>query len=553
MTISGEVNVRQGISSEANVRHGISGDLQMPRIVGGGSITVDSELSTTSENPVQNKVITAALNEKQNIPDNEGTTGQVLTKTDQGAIWEDTNIPDSARIHKTASGNIATFDDGADDVPVKQLTVSIEPVQSGSGDPSPENLRPITGWTGANVFASGKNLLGGEALRDSVMFAMPSATDNPDERFVSFSAAGKLQYDFSTLNRLDKAFSSGSRFTFVMTFRKAGGTNGLSNMVVYYTDGTYSIIPGIPSATTKATIVFTTPAGKTVDRFSKTNQANTTQLYYDECGIFEGVLTADDFMAYQGAVISASWETEAGTVFGGTLDVPNGTLTVTHGQISSYNGETLPGAWISDRDVYTAGTTPTSGAQVVYELAEPVVYQLTPEQVETLLGVNNIWADCGTVEVTYNADATLAYEHLDQETAKKSMLARVEDGMTATQNYTTGDLLIVDDTLYVVTANIPNGGAITLGTNVMATTMAAEIAASGGGGGSSITVDSALSSTSENPVQNKVIKAALDDKAATSSVPASASISNAGVLSFANGAGTQLFSVQLPLYAGGVD
>ena len=34
----------------------------------------------------------------------------------------------------------------------------------------------------------------------------------------------------------------------------------------------------------------------------------------------------------------------------------------------------------------------------------------------------------------------------------------------------------------------------------------------GGGGGSSITVDSALSSTSENPVQNKVIKAALDGK-----------------------------------------
>ena len=34
----------------------------------------------------------------------------------------------------------------------------------------------------------------------------------------------------------------------------------------------------------------------------------------------------------------------------------------------------------------------------------------------------------------------------------------------------------------------------------------------GGGGGGSITVDSALSSTSENPVQNKAIKAALDGK-----------------------------------------
>ena len=39
---------------------------------------------------------------------------------------------------------------------------------------------------------------------------------------------------------------------------------------------------------------------------------------------------------------------------------------------------------------------------------------------------------------------------------------------------------------------------------------------SGSGGGSSITIDSALSSTSTNPVQNKVIKSALDGKLSTS-------------------------------------
>ena len=46
------------------------------------------------------------------------------------------------------------------------------------------------------------------------------------------------------------------------------------------------------------------------------------------------------------------------------------------------------------------------------------------------------------------------------------------------------------------------------------------------GGGSSVTVDSALSSTSENPVQNKVINSALNEKQATitSSNPLSASL-----------------------------
>lgn len=40
-----------------------------------------------------------------------------------------------------------------------------------------------------------------------------------------------------------------------------------------------------------------------------------------------------------------------------------------------------------------------------------------------------------------------------------------------------------------------------------------EAAQSGGGGGGSVTVDSAMSSTSTNPVQNRVIYSALQDKA----------------------------------------
>ena len=57
-------------------------------------------------------------------------------------------------ILETASGAIASFDDGADGMPLKSLTVNIEPVQSGSGDPSPTNVRPISGWTGCNIVHS---------------------------------------------------------------------------------------------------------------------------------------------------------------------------------------------------------------------------------------------------------------------------------------------------------------------------------------------------------------------------------------------------------------
>lgn len=41
--------------------------------------------------------------------------------------------------------------------PLRRLVVPFTPVQSGSGDPSPSNVRPITGWTGLNIYHSGED------------------------------------------------------------------------------------------------------------------------------------------------------------------------------------------------------------------------------------------------------------------------------------------------------------------------------------------------------------------------------------------------------------
>jgi hypothetical protein len=43
----------------------------------------------------------------------------------------------------------------------------------------------------------------------------------------------------------------------------------------------------------------------------------------------------------------------------------------------------------------SAETTPTG--QLVYELETPETYQLTPTQINALLGVNNIFADTGDI------------------------------------------------------------------------------------------------------------------------------------------------------------
>ena len=43
---------------------------------------------------------------------------------------------------------------------------------------------------------------------------------------------------------------------------------------------------------------------------------------------------------------------------------------------------------------------------VVYELATPQTYQLTPQEIRTLVGTNNVWSDSGDVEITYNIPIT---------------------------------------------------------------------------------------------------------------------------------------------------
>lgn len=65
---------------------------------------------------------------------------------------------------KSSSGQNSKFENtsGTDvltvfsnsDYPLSSLIVAIEPVQEGTGDPSPENVRPISGWSSIQVFQS---------------------------------------------------------------------------------------------------------------------------------------------------------------------------------------------------------------------------------------------------------------------------------------------------------------------------------------------------------------------------------------------------------------
>lgn len=106
----------------------------------GRTITVDDELSPTSTNPVQNKVVTEAINEL------EATKQDVLTFDDSPTADSDNPITSggifNALLDKapvivdSASGSIASFSDGIA-APFKVMSFTVEPVQDLHGQSSP--------------------------------------------------------------------------------------------------------------------------------------------------------------------------------------------------------------------------------------------------------------------------------------------------------------------------------------------------------------------------------------------------------------------------------
>ena len=95
------------------------------------------------------------------------------------------------------------------------------------------------------------------------------------------------------------------------------------------------------------------------------------------------------------------------TIYGGVDDFVNGGLENEWGYIAEYDGETLPGEWISDRDVYAPDTTPTTGAEVAYKLATPTTIPTSAEEIATVAGTNIISGTEPISECKYTELATV--------------------------------------------------------------------------------------------------------------------------------------------------
>ena len=383
-----------------------------------GKPTIDTALDTTSTNAVENRAVAGAIN---------GIRSDLQDKADI--------------ITNSASGAIASFSDGADNLPVKDLTINITAVQSGTGDPSPTNIRLISGWTGANVVMTGVNIYNraDKASEDTYYLDSTGTPVFNNSYYTSnFIKVKPYTYYYYAINGVPARSE----------------TMHNAPRIAYYTEQKEYISS---SDSTGRGISFHTPSNCAYIKVPMYR----IHAEYLAAMITEGTTAPTTYSAF-GTTYPITWQDEAGTIYGGMINLTTGVLTAIKASANlgtldwTYSNSRFSSSISDGKSVATAGyntfmceqykprpsansaaysdennvvwqgvstggvcfvyirdsaytdpddlKTAVSGVKLVYELATPLTYQLTPTEVKTLLGQNNIWADTGDSSVSYRAD-----------------------------------------------------------------------------------------------------------------------------------------------------
>lgn len=354
------------------------------------------------------------------------------TYSEEGKVYKpvvvDVPLPQNAYLLQTIEHEfIATFTDGTDNF-LKSLEVAIEPIQEGSGEPSPTNIRPIYGRQTETITRCGANMFSGEMELGSIDDT--TGEEVPDNTCLR----NKALY---TIN-----VSGGVPFYGVVPF----DYNGIK---YYFYDrvGNFISCSGWQSKG-----VYTPPNDAVIVRIVLSSDYGTT--YNDDISInYPSTITTYQSFSGHAKFILFSDGTNPLTVYGGKLDVINGALTVdrafvdlgtlswsTQGNPNTFQAvisdmltpsnnimcshyPTTPASTsagnMPDKSIKTYGNssakyiivkdsnysdvatiqTAMNGVQLIYELATPLTIQLTPTQVKSLQGDNNFFADTGEIEL----------------------------------------------------------------------------------------------------------------------------------------------------------
>lgn len=287
---------------------------------------------------------------------------------------------------------------GADaESPITFSELQIEEGSTATSYEPYENICPITGHSGCVVTRTGANVCGGEFLANLIVSAFPSATKDTTNKTVSYTAVN------ANNRKLFDVFKPNTVYTFVIDT-----ASEKTNLAVNYTDGT-SMRLNVG--------VNITDSSKSIAYLRGQNQGQSTVLNYDNCGVFEGTITADDFQRYVGNPFTSFFEGLINGIYGyvdlGTLtwtyDSTNARFYATPNDMASnqaiacskypYVGgfgnavdkscfniyNTKVGIKDSDYTDTTEFQTSLSGVYLIYQLATPTTPTITQAELDMLM------------------------------------------------------------------------------------------------------------------------------------------------------------------------
>ena len=340
----------------------------------------------------------------------------------------------------TESGEMVAVSDALAE-PAEALKVTLKAAQSGSGTPAPDNVRSISGWTAAAIGRGGANLA--PAFGAEVRAGLTLTPLEGGALMLDGTATAAAVFNSANITVVPGR-------EYYIGGCPAGG--GFSSWRIDVRDTTGAVISGAPIDNGAGGGTWTVPSGVSTIRLGIRVASGATLGAL----VFRPVVVP----AADCERLTVTLPTDAGTVYGGTLDAVAGVLTVTHGAFTASSAEAADStgkvfrvasrsdavaasagaaaAIVCDRfGVYTLGALRGDGVTdgicqnqaqffvkrsgcatlaettawlaenpvtVVYPLATPVTYSLDAVMLEMLRGENTLWADAGALSVTYRAD-----------------------------------------------------------------------------------------------------------------------------------------------------
>jgi len=319
-----------------------------------------------------------------------------------------------------ATGNPLTFETNVAKN-LKSLVIPWTPTQSGSGDPSPSNVRSISGITGLNVYHPGNNIVPPDAEYEENYFINSSGEVESGNSYKYTPDYIPVEPNTTYYVSMNKTISTALGFTVPLYDSSKGfierivaiGSSGSSGKGTY--TGSFT--------TTNATAFIRISVPKSSDTIEVRKQKNYAVVFPAEAGtVYGGSLDLTT------GVLTAEWAGFAKTWADGesATDMGSGITRKVYPMVDNLQTGTAknmcniaPYSANENADVhfYYSGsgstnrkcrlflpteTDDSTPVVVITNISVPLTYQLTPQQIQTLIGDNVIWSDTnGSNTATY--------------------------------------------------------------------------------------------------------------------------------------------------------